>query len=84
MLCFYFQQKNRIYFIIWVQSSAKNEFTYVISGKRNRLRINYLIVDNALDVIINFIYWEFHMYIITEIYYKMKPLLASLLNLSWY
>ena len=39
------------------------------------------IVDNALDVIINFIYWEFHMYIITEIYYKMKPLLASLLNL---
>ena len=82
MLCFYFQQKNRIDFIIWVQSSAKNEFTYVISGKRNRSRINYLIVDNALDVIINFIYWEFHMYIITEIYYKMKPLLASLLNLS--
>ena len=38
-------------------------------------------VDKVFDVIINFIYWEFHIYTITEIYYKMKPLLASLLNL---
>ena len=36
MLCFDFVQKKRVDFIIWVQSSAKDEFTYVISEKWNR------------------------------------------------
>ena len=38
-------------------------------------------VDNVLDVIINFIYWEFHIWTITESYYKIKLSLASLVNL---
>ena len=38
-------------------------------------------VDKVLDVIINFIYWEFHMQTVTEIYHKMKSLVASLLKL---
>ena len=53
MLCFDFEKKKRIDFIIWVQSSAKNEFTYVISEKRNRSRINYLrlqIINNKPNV----------------------------------
>ena len=53
MLCFDFEQKKRIDFIIWVQSSAKNKFTYVISEKRNRSRINYLhlqIINNKPNV----------------------------------
>ena len=53
MLCFDFEQKKRIDFIIWVQSSAKKQFTYVISEKRNRSRINYLclqIINNKPNV----------------------------------
>ena len=53
MLCFDFEQKKRIDFIIWVQSSAKNEFTYVISEKQNRSRISYLrlrIINNKSNV----------------------------------
>ena len=39
------------------------------------MKISHL--NSNFDVIINFIYWEFHMQTITEIYYEMKPLLAG-------